>query len=162
MKAKTIYLAADHAGYKLKEAIKAFLAKAGHKVIDLGTDSTADCDYPDFIIPAAEAVVRSKGRAVGIIFGGSGIGECLAAAKVMGARPALAYDTYTAKKSRQHNDANLLCLGGRTITKDAKLAKRLVRTWLATPFSRAARHGRRLKKIAAYERCPKCVKRRRK
>ncbi|HSD12329.1 MAG TPA: RpiB/LacA/LacB family sugar-phosphate isomerase, partial [Patescibacteria group bacterium] len=108
--------------------------------------------YPDFIFPAAAAVARSGGSAMGIVFGGSGIGECIAANKVRGVRAALVYDRYTARMSREHNDANVLCLGGRTVTKDAALAKRLVKIWLETPFSKDARHVRRLKKIAAYER----------
>lgn len=148
----TVYLGTDHAGLALKEAIKDHLVRLGYHVHDAGVFDAAPSDYPDFVIPVAEAVAASKGRAFGIIFGGSGIGECIAANKVRGVRAALAYDRFTAVKSREHNDANVLSLGGRTATKDVKLAKRLVSLWLTTPFSKDARHVRRLKKIAAYER----------
>jgi ribose 5-phosphate isomerase B len=147
-----IYLASDHAGVKLKNAVKDFLVKAGHHVVDTGAydDKDKGDDYPDFVIPAVVAAVKDKARA--IVFGGSGLGECIAANKVRGARCATAYDAYTARMSRKDNDANVLALGGRTATKDVKLALRLVKIWLATPFSGAVRHKRRLRKIAAYER----------
>lgn len=148
----TIHLGTDRAGLALKEAIKLFLVRAGYHVHDHGVFDATPSDYPDFVIPAAAAVARSGGSAMGIVFGGSGIGECIAANKVRGARAALAYDRYTARMSREHNDANVLCLGGRTVTRDAALAKRLVKLWLETPFTKDARHVRRLKKIAAYER----------
>ncbi|MEY4744878.1 MAG: hypothetical protein RL272_823 [Candidatus Parcubacteria bacterium] len=148
----TIHLGTDHAGLVLKEAIKLYLVRLGYHVHDHGAFDAAPSDYPDFIIPAAEAVARARGAAMGVVFGGSGIGECIAANKVAGIRAALAYDGYTAKMSRVHNDANVLCLGGRTATRDVALAKRIVRTWLATPFSGDARHVRRIKGIASYER----------
>lgn len=144
-----IYLGTDHAGFRLKEAVKAYLTRLGFTVVDEGAFDEKPSDYPDFVITATEKAVRSKSRA--IVFGGSGIGEAIAANKVKGARAALVYDTYTARMSREHNDANVLALGGRTVTKDPKLAKRLVGIWLETRFSKAARHGRRLKKIARYE-----------
>ncbi len=146
-----IYLATDHAGLKLKNAIKAFLVEKGYHVHDVGayTEDAGD-DYPDFIIPAAEAVAKTRG-ALGIVFGGSGVGEALAANKVDGIRAVMAYDAFTAKKSREHNDANVLSLGGRTATKDLRLAKKLVTLWLTTPFSGDKRHARRIKKISAYE-----------
>jgi ribose 5-phosphate isomerase B len=146
-----VCLGTDHAGLKLKSAIKDELVRLGYHVHDFGTFSPEPSDYPDYVIPAAEAVAASKGKAVGIVFGGSGIGECIAANKVRGVRAALVYDRYGAKMSREHNDANVLCLGGRTATKDAKLAKRLVRLWLETPFSGDKRHVRRLKKITRHE-----------
>lgn len=148
----TIHLGTDHAGLALKDEIKAYLVGLGYHVHDAGVFDASPSDYPDTVIPAAAAVARSGGSARGIVFGGSGIGECVAANKVKGVRAALVYDRYTAKMSREHNDANVLCLGGRTATGDARLAKRLVRLWLETPFSKDARHVRRLKKIAAYER----------
>lgn len=149
---KTVYLATDHAGLRLKEAVKDALVRDGYHVHDQGafTNEPGD-DYPDFIIPAAAAVAASKGGAVGIVFGGSGIGECIAANKVRGVRAALAYDRFTARKSREHNDANVLCLGGRTATKRPKDAIALVKLWLSTPFSGDARHARRNRKIAAFE-----------
>ncbi|MFC1638716.1 ribose-5-phosphate isomerase [Patescibacteria group bacterium] len=151
-KTKTIYFGTDHAGYRLKEELKRYLEKAGYRTVDLGTHETdPNDDYPDFVLPAAEAVAKSRGRSVAIVLGGSGIGECIAANKVRGVRAALAYDTRTARLCREHNDANVLCLGGRTVTRDARLAKRLVKVWLETPFTGDARHRRRLRKIAAYE-----------
>ncbi len=150
MKKQTIHLATDHAGLKLKDAMKDFLVRAGYHVHDHGAFDASSSDYPEFIIPAAKAVARTKG-AVGIVFGGSGIGECIAATKVRGVRAALVYDRYTAKRSREHNDANVLCLGGRTVTKKKALALALVRLWLGTKFSGDTRHVRRLRKISRYE-----------
>ena len=148
----TVYLGTDHAGLVLKDAVKDYLVRLGYHVHDEGAFDASPSDYPDYIIPVAEAVAESRGKAVGIVFGGSGVGECIAANKVRGVRAALVYNRYTAWKSREHNDANVLCLGARTITKDKAFAKRLVKLWLERPFSRDARHVRRLKKIAAYER----------
>jgi ribose 5-phosphate isomerase B len=148
-----VYLGTDHAGLRLKNAVKDDLIARGYHVHDIGAFDGVASDYPDFVIPAAEAVAASKrGEAFGIVFGGSGIGECIAANKVRGVRAALVYDRYTARMSREHNDANVLCLGGRTATKRPADAVRLVRLWLATPFSNAPRHARRLKKIARFER----------
>jgi len=145
-----IHLGTDHAGLSLKETVKDLLVKLGYHVHDHGAFDDAPSDYPDFIFRAAEAVAASKGKDRGIVFGGSGVGECVAANKVRGVRAALVYDAYTARMSREHNDANVLCLGGRTVTKNKKLALRLVRIWLETPFSGEKRHVRRLKKIASY------------
>ncbi len=147
-----IFLGSDHAGYRLKEAIKEYLDRSGYPIRDLGAHSDKASDYPDFILPAAEEVARSRGRAMGIVFGGSGLGECIAANKVRGIRAVAAYDAYTTHMSRLHNDANVLCLGGRTVTGRPAAAWRLVRIWLKTRFSGESRHVRRLKKIAAYER----------
>lgn len=146
-----VYLGTDHAGLALKEAIKLFLVSLKYHVHDMGTFDDTPCDYPDFIIPVANAVAHSKGEAMGIIFGGTGIGEAIAANKVRGIRAALIDSAFAARKSREHNDANVLSLGARTVTKDVRLAKRLVKIWLTTPFSGEIRHVRRLKKIAAYE-----------
>ena len=147
-----IHLGTDHAAVKLKNAIKDYVVKLGYHVVDHGAFDDSSVDYPDFIIPAAEAAARSRGRAVAIVFGGSGIGECIVANKVPGARAALVYDSYTARITREHNDSNVLCLGSRTVTKDTALAKRLVKKWLETPFSKDVRHVRRIRKIAKYER----------
>ncbi|MFA6603895.1 MAG: RpiB/LacA/LacB family sugar-phosphate isomerase [Patescibacteria group bacterium] len=156
-KKRTIYLASDHAGFKLKEAVVVFLRGQGHEVRDLGAFSAEPSDYPDFIIPAAEAVAKSRGKSVGIFFGGSGIGECLAASKVAGIRGALVYDAYSAKFSREHNDANVMCLGARTPSGRVSTALRLIRLWLATSFSDSARHRRRLKQIHDYEQRGRCL-----
>ena len=146
-----ICLGSDHAGFELKEAVARHLRQAGYRISDHGAFSIEPSDYPDFIIPAAEEVVRSKGRAKGIVFGGSGIGECIAANKVAGIRAAPVCDDYTAKMSRLHNDANVLCLGSRTVTGDPATAIKLIKTWLRTPFSKETRHVRRLGKIIRYE-----------
>jgi ribose 5-phosphate isomerase B len=149
---KTVFLAADHAGFELKEFVKHLLKRKGYSVKDFGTHSNESCDYPDFIIPCAAAVAKSKGAAAGIVFGGSGNGEQMAANKVRGIRAALCYDLQTTVLAREHNDANVLSLGSRTVTKDKKLATKIVLAFLTTAFSGEARHKRRLRKIAAYER----------
>jgi ribose 5-phosphate isomerase B len=147
-----VALGADHAGFPLKQAIKEYLETEGYEVEDFGTNFADPCDYPDFIIPAAQAVAQGNGAVVGIVFGATGIGECIAANKVKGVRAALVYDEFTASKSREHNDSNVLSLGGRAVpTSDPELAKRIVKIWLETPFSGEERHVRRLKKIADYE-----------
>ncbi len=147
----TIYLAGDHAALEMKNRIKAFLEQSGYTVRDLGPHAfDADDDYPDFIIPAARAVAKDK-KSLGIALGGTGIGESIAANKIKDIRAALCYDIYTAKMSRAHNNANILCLGARTITKNWALTRRILKTWLTTPFSGEMRHARRLKKIAQYE-----------
>ena len=148
---KKIFLGTDHAGFKLKEFIKKTLEENGLQVEDLGTNSEESCDYPDFIIPCAEAVAKSNGDAFGIVFGGSGIGECVAANKVKGIRCAFAYDRFTAQVTREHNNSNVLALGSRTITGNEDLAKEIVLTWLSTPFSEDERHIRRINKISDYE-----------
>ncbi len=147
-----IYIAADHAAFEMKQRIKDFLEASGYTVRDFGPSrfDPAD-DYPDFIIPAAQAVAKDK-KSLGIMLGGTGIGECIAANKVKGIRAAACYDTYTAKMSREHNNANILCFGGRTVTKNWTLTRRILKTWLTTPFSNEKRHVRRLKKIALYAR----------
>ena len=144
-----VYLAADHAGFLLKEEIAGFLLKKGYLVHDFGTDSTETCDYPDFILPCAEAVAEAHGAAVGIVFGGSGLGECLAANKVKGIRAVAAYDRYTARMSRMHNNANVLSLGGPL--HDAGQLCDMAKTWLETRFG-GGRHMVRVNKIMAIER----------
>lgn len=151
VKAVKIVLGSDHAGFELKEAVKAHLLANGYEVEDVGTHSNASCDYPDFVIPAAEKVARSNGNARGIVFGGSGIGECIAANKVKGIRAALVFDEFTAKATREHNDSNVLSLGGRTVTGNPELANKLVDIWLTTAFSGDDRHVRRIRKISDYE-----------
>lgn len=146
-----VIIGTDHAGFRLKERLKRGLVRQGYEVLDFGTTSTADVDYPDVVVPVAEAVASAHGAAVGIVLGGSGNGEAIAANKVRGVRAALCFDAQTAKLARQHNDANVLALGARTATKNAARAERVVRVFLTTRFSRAPRHVRRLKKIAAYE-----------
>jgi ribose 5-phosphate isomerase B len=143
-----IAMGCDHAGYPLKEALKAFLNEEGHEVEDFGTDSEEMVDYPDFCAAAARAVVDGRADR-GIVLGGSGQGEQLAANKVRGTRAALCNDLYVAELSRRHNDANVLAMGGRIVA--VALAKEIVRLWLSTPFE-GGRHARRLEQVAEIER----------
>lgn len=138
-----IALASDHAGFEYKQAIRAWLTACGHEVKDFGTDSNAPVDYPDFIRPAAEAVARGDCER-GIVLGGSGNGEAIVANKVRGIRCGLCWNEETARLNRQHNDANVLSLGQRTIA--LALALRLVEIWLTTPFE-GGRHLTRIRKI---------------
>ncbi len=138
-----IALASDHAGFEYKQAIHEWLTAHGHQVQDFGTFSTERVDYPDFIRPAAEAVARGECER-GIVLGGSGNGEAIAANKVRGVRCALAWSEDTARLSREHNDANVLSLGQRTIPRE--LALRLVEIWMTTPFE-GGRHVARIRKI---------------
>jgi ribose 5-phosphate isomerase B len=138
-----IALGSDHAGFDYKERIKAMLEEEGHEVCDFGTHSTEPADYPAFIRPAAEAVARGECER-GIVLGGSGNGEAIVANKVRGVRCALCWSLDTARWVREHNDANVLALGQRTIA--AELALELVRVWLETPFG-AGRHMARIRQI---------------
>lgn len=145
---RVVALGADHGGFELKEVLKAFLVEQGYTVLDCGTDSPASVDYPDFAYAVAKLV--SEGKAWrGIVVDGAGIGSCMAANKVPGVRAAMCYDVSTAVNSREHNDANVLTLGGRLI--GTELAKAIVRTWLATDFG-GGRHARRVNKIMEIER----------
>jgi ribose 5-phosphate isomerase B len=138
-----IAIASDHAGFAYKERIKAELAAQGHEVRDFGTASTDPVDYPDFIRPAAQAVASGQCER-GIVLGGSGNGEAIVANKVRGIRCTLCWNEQTARWAREHNDANVLSLGQRTI--DEATALQIVRTWLTTPFE-GGRHERRVKAI---------------
>ena len=140
-------IAADHAGYLLKEELKEFLESEGHEVLDCGTDSTEPVDYPVFSKAAADAVIEARADR-GIVLGGSGQGEQIAANKVHGIRASLCNDLYTARLARQHNDANVLGMGARIVA--PTLAMEIVRVWLATPFE-GGRHVRRLEQITAIE-----------
>lgn len=135
-----IALASDHAGFPYKEEIARHLTALGHAVRDFGTGSPEPCDYPLFIVPAAKAVARGDCER-GIVLGGSGNGEAMAANRVRGVRCALCWDERTARLARQHNDANMLALGERLIALPTALA--IVEVWLATPFE-GGRHVRRL------------------
>ena len=143
-----VAIGADHAGYLLKEHLKQTLAALGHDVEDHGTDSEASVDYPPICFAVARAV--ADGRADrGIVLGGSGQGEQMAANKVRGVRAALCNDLFTARLSREHNDANVLAMGGRIVA--FGLADKILALWLKTPFD-GGRHQRRLDQIAAAER----------
>jgi len=138
-----IAIASDHAGFSLKESIKKYLDKLGFEVEDFGTYSEESVDYPDFAVKVAEALKNKKFER-GILICGTGIGMSISANKVPGIRAALCYNTKTAKLSREHNDANILTLGGRMIGE--KEAKRIVDVWLKTK-SLGERYLRRVEKI---------------
>jgi ribose 5-phosphate isomerase B len=142
-----IAIGADHAGYGLKQHLIDVLKSDGHDVIDLGTDSEEPVDYPPICASVGRAVVRGAADR-GIVLGGSGQGEQIAANKVHGVRAALCHDLFTARLSRQHNDANVLSMGGRIVAPG--LADEILRLWLATPFE-GGRHVRRLELIAEIE-----------
>ena len=144
-----VAIGSDHAGFSLKERLKRELVSLGHEVSDVGTDSAGvPVDYPDFCFPVGEQVARGEAER-GIVLGGSGIGESIAANKVPGVRAAVVTSEETARLSRMHNDANVLALGERT-NPDAEQVVRWLRIWLSTPFE-GGRHVPRLRKIAAYE-----------
>ncbi len=143
-----IALGADHAGFTLKQVVMRYLIDAGHETLDLGTASSDPVDYPPYCAAVGRAVV--EGRAdVGIVMGGSGQGEAMAANKVHGVRAALCLDEFTARYARLHNDANVLSLGARILGEPFALA--IVDTFLATGFE-GGRHERRLAQIADIER----------
>ncbi len=144
---RVVAIGADHGGYELKEQLKAHLRDWGYVVLDLGTDSTAAVDYPDFAEAVANAVARGDAWR-GVVIDSAGIGSSIAANKVPGVRAALCYDRATARNSREHNDANLLSLGGRMIP--AEVAREILAVWLETPFA-GGRHQRRVDKIRAIE-----------
>ncbi|MDH4037692.1 MAG: ribose 5-phosphate isomerase B [Candidatus Krumholzibacteria bacterium] len=143
-----VALGADHAGFELKERIKAFLLEGKHEVLDLGTNGTAAVDYPDF----AEAVgvaVRDRRAERGIILCGSGVGASVAANKIPGVRAGLCHDHYSAHQGVQHDDINVLVLGGRVVGESVALE--LVGAFLDARFSGDERHRRRLDKVKAIE-----------
>jgi ribose 5-phosphate isomerase B len=143
-----IAIGADHAGYRLKEHLKQTLARFGHTVTDFGTDSEAPVDYPPICFSVARAVAEGRVDR-GIVVGGSGQGEQIAANKVRGVRASLCNDLFTAVLARQHNDANVLSMGGRIVA--FTLADEILSLWLNTAFE-GGRHQRRLDQIAAEER----------
>jgi len=142
-----IGLACDHGGFELKEELKAFLKTLGIEPIDMGTFNEDSVDYPDFGVLVAEKVSRGE-LEKGILICGTGIGMSMVANKFPRIRAALANDLYSSRCSREHNDANILIIGGRIVGKE--LAKEIVRVWLETPFA-GGRHKRRLEKIEALE-----------
>ncbi|MBT0568299.1 ribose-5-phosphate isomerase [Williamsia sp. CHRR-6] len=144
-----VYLGADHAGFELKNLIADHLKAAGHDVVDCGAHVyDALDDYPAFCIAAAAGVVADPGS-LGIVLGGSGNGEQIAANKVPGARCALAWSVETAQLARQHNNAQLIGIGGRMHSTDEALA--IVDAFLATPWSEEPRHQRRIDILAEFE-----------
>jgi ribose 5-phosphate isomerase B len=142
-----IAIGADHAGFPLKEHLVATLVRLGHDVDDRGTFSDAPVDYPPICADVARTVVSGDADR-GVVVGGSGQGEQMAANKVRGTRAALCNDLYTARLSREHNDANVLAMGGRIVA--FELADEIVAMWLMTPFE-GGRHQRRVDQIAEIE-----------
>ena len=138
-----IAIGSDHAGYRYKERIQGWLAERGHQVVDFGTDSTESVDYPRFIRPVAEAVAAGECER-GIVLGGSGNGEAMAANRVRGVRCALCWSEESARLSRAHNDANCLSLGERLV--DWETVERILAAWLDTPFD-GGRHERRIRML---------------
>jgi ribose 5-phosphate isomerase B len=143
-----IAVGSDHAGYRLKEDLVRHLKDEGHDVADLGTDSEASVDYPPICAEVGRAVAGGEAER-GIVLGGSGQGEQIAANKVHGVRAALCNDLYTARMARAHNDANVLSMGARIVAPE--LAREIVAVWLDTEFE-GDRHERRLGQIADIER----------
>jgi ribose 5-phosphate isomerase B len=142
-----ISLGSDHAGFEYKQAIADMLRAQGHEVIDCGTHSAESTDYPLWCIPAAEKVANGEAEK-GIVFGGSGNGEAIAANKVKGIRCAIAWSDDTARLGSEHNNANVLSIGERMVSLET--AKRLVGIWLSTPFE-GGRHLKRIEELAKYE-----------
>jgi len=143
-----IVIGADHAGYELKQQIARYLLAQGHQVQDLGTHSPQPVDYPDYAVRVARAVVAGEAER-GILICGTGIGMSIAANKVRGARAAVCTDCYMARMARQHNDARILCLGGRVLGLGSALD--VVEVFLRTDFV-GGRHAQRVDKISALER----------
>lgn len=144
---KTVAIGADHGGYALKETLKSYLGELGFKAVDVGTNSTESVDYPDFAYSVAKLVADGQAWR-GIMIDGAGIGSCMVANKVPGVRASLCYDVSTASNAREHNDANVLTLGGSLI--GPNLARQIVKTWLTTDFG-GGRHARRVQKIVEVE-----------
>ena len=143
-----IAIGADHAGFSLKEHLVVTLTRLGHQVDDRGTHNETPVDYPPICAEVAQLVTSGKADR-GIVIGGSGQGEQMAANKVRGARAALCNDLYTARMSREHNDANVLAIGGRIVA--FGLAAEIVALWLSTAFE-GGRHQRRVDQITDIER----------
>lgn len=145
-----VYLGSDHAGFQLKSTLAMRLRELGHETVDVGPSTyDADDDYPPYCLRAASSTVSDPGS-LAIVIGGSGNGEAIAANKVCGARCALAHSDETARLAREHNDANVLALGARTIPEVDAL--RYAELFVSTAFSGEERHRRRIAQLAAYER----------
>ncbi len=144
-----IVIGADHAGFELKDFIIGDLARAGHEVLDKGTHSTEEVDFPDYARAVGEAVLGGEAER-GILVCGSGVGACIAANKLAGIRASLCHDIYSAHQGVEHDDMNVLCLGAQII--GPQVALELVRAFLVARFSGEERYRRRLAKIEAMER----------
>jgi len=147
MKKEKIIIGSDHAGFKLKKEIEKFLNEFGHDYEDLGSYDDKPSDYPKTALKVANKISETDGR--GMLLCGTGLGEAITANKVKGIRATNCFNEYTAIKSREHNDSNLLCLGARVLSLDE--VKKIVKLWLTTPFSKEERHRRRVKQIKDIE-----------
>ena len=145
-----IGIACDHRGFEAKRKLLPVLKKAGHEPQDFGCDSTASCDYPDLAFPAARSVAGAAND-VGILMDGSGIGMSVAANKVKGIRAALVHDEVTARRAREHNHCNVLCLGTDLLSEEQ--IRNIVEIFLTTPFAEG-RHAQRVAKITEFEKSP--------
>ena len=142
-----VAVACDHRGFEAKRRLLPVLKQYGHEVLDFGCDSTSACDYPDHAAPAARAVADGKAE-VGILMDGSGIGMSIAANKVRGIRAALVHDEVTARRAREHNHCNVLCLGTDLLSEE--VIRQIVQIFLTTPFG-DSRHVRRVQKVVQIE-----------
>ena len=143
-----IAVATDHGGFPLKQRVLDVVREGGHEALDLGTNSTDPVDYPDFAQAIGEAIQQGRAER-GILLCGSGVGASVAANKMIGVRAGLCHDTYSAHQGVEHDNMNVLCLGGRVV--GPEVAWELVATFIAATFSQAERHLRRLGKVASLE-----------
>ena len=147
MKIEKVVIGSDHGGFALKERLKAYLYSKGYDVVDFGCYSTDPVDYPDIAFLVADAVSKNKGY-YGIMIDGAGVASCIVCNKVPGIRASLCWDDFTATIAREHDNANILCLGGQVL--GPALAREVVDTWLRTDFG-GGRHERRVNKIMDIE-----------
>ena len=143
-----VAIGCDHAGFKLKEVVAAFLRELGHGVLDVGTHNTESVDYPDYAEALGKAVTVGRAER-GILICGSGVGAAVAANKLPGVRAGLCHDTYSAHQGVEHDDMNVLVMGGRVI--GIELARELIKAYLGAGFTGEERHRRRLEKVRALE-----------
>lgn len=143
-----VVVGADHAGYEMKEMLKHYVERLGHNVVDVGTNSTASVDYPDFARALGEALAAGQAQR-GVLICGSGVGASIAVNKIPGVRAAICHDAYSARQGVEHDDMNVLTLGARIVGEE--LAKELVKHFLAATFSEEERHVRRLGKLKDIE-----------
>ena len=144
-----VVVGSDHAGFELKEQIAVFVRELGHEVIDVGTDNGTDpVDYPDYAEYVCKAIMNNEAER-GILICGSGVGASVAANKIPGIRAGLCHDTYAAHQGVEHDDMNVLVMGGRII--GVELARELVKAYLSAQFTNEGRHRRRLEKVRALE-----------
>jgi len=143
-----IVLGCDHAGFLIKQVVEEAVRKAGHQILDVGTDAPTPVDYPDIVERVGKAIIEKRAQR-GILICGSGVGACIAANKIPGVYAGVCHDAYSAHQGVEHDDMNVLCLGSRII--GSELARELVQVYLGARFSKVERHLRRVKKVRAIE-----------